>query len=120
MCAVLSMTSAINRFTELEVLAQRDKSPAVPEQSESYLQHPLAHPSELVQQLARRSIVERRIDNRVLSISERHWSGERIGEQVRLVGKVFAVFPHHPMQVRRRHDEDRGRLSTQGAGELQG
>ena len=62
------MTSAINRFTELEVLAQRNKSPAVTEQSESDLQHPLAHPSELLQQLARRSIVERRIDNRVLSI----------------------------------------------------
>jgi hypothetical protein len=44
-----SMTSAINGFTELEILAQRNKPPAVREQSESDLQHPLAHPPELLQ-----------------------------------------------------------------------
>jgi hypothetical protein len=44
-----SMTSAIDRLTQLEILAQRDKPPAVPEQSESDLQHPLAHPTELLQ-----------------------------------------------------------------------
>ena len=43
-----SMTTAINGFTELEILSQWDKPPAaVPEQSESDLQHPLAHPPEL-------------------------------------------------------------------------
>jgi hypothetical protein len=39
-----SVTSAINGFTELEILAQRDKRSAIAEQSESDLQHPLAHP----------------------------------------------------------------------------
>jgi len=115
-----SMTSAINCFTDLEILSQGNKPPAVPEQRESDLQHPLAHPSEFLQELTGRSIVERRIENSVLSMFQRHRSGERIGEQVRLVRKVFAVLPHHAVQVRRRHHEDCRCLSTQAAGELQG
>ncbi len=65
------MTSAINRFTELEIVAQWDKWPAVPDQSQSDLQHPLAHPFVVVQELAGRSIIERRIGNRVLALSVR-------------------------------------------------
>jgi hypothetical protein len=114
------MTSAINCFTDLEILSQGNKPPAVLEQRESDLQHALAYPSELLQELTGRSIVERRIENSVLSIFQRHRSGERIGEQVRLVRKILAVFRHDAVQVRRRHHEDCGCLSTQAAGELQG
>src|SRR5580765_4511684 len=92
----------------------------IPEQSESDLQDPLAHPPELLHYLTGRSIVERRIENLVLSIAEGDWPGERIGEQVRLVRKVFAVIPYHAVQVRRTHHEDCDCLITQVAGELQG
>ena len=56
--AFRSMTSAINGFAERDILDQRDKPPAVSEQSKSDLQHPLAHPSELLQEFPGRSIVE--------------------------------------------------------------
>src|SRR5712691_12371081 len=114
------MTSGINGFAKFKILAQWNKPPAVPEQSEADLQHPLAHPPELLHKLTGRSIVERRIENLVLSIAERHWPGERIGEQVPLVCKVFAVIPYHAVQVRRTHHEDCDCLITQVAGELQG
>ena len=45
---VASMTCRINSFAELKVLAQRNKRPAVLEQGESDLEHPLAHPPELI------------------------------------------------------------------------
>ncbi len=51
--------------------------------------------------------------------TERHRSGERIGEQVRLVGKVFAILPDDPVRVRRPHHEDRTGFRTQVARELQ-
>ena len=114
------MTSAINCFTELEILAQGNKPPAVPDERESDLQHPLAHPCELLQKFTGGSIVERRIENSVLPIFKRHRPGERIGEQVRLVRKVFAVLPHHAVQVRRRHHEDGRCRSTHAAGERRG
>jgi hypothetical protein len=45
---------------------------------------------------------------------------QSIGEEVRFVGKVFTVFVHHAVQVRRPHCEDPVCLSAQLAGELQG
>ena len=114
------MTPAIHCFADLEILSQGNKPSAVPEQREPDLQYPLTHPSELLQEHADRAIVERRIGNSVLAIVQRHRSGERIGEQVRLVRKVFAEFPHHAVQIRRRHHEDGRCLSTQAAGEFQG
>jgi hypothetical protein len=53
-----SMTSAINGFAELEILAQWDKPVAILDESESDLEHTLAHPRELLPQLTDRSIVE--------------------------------------------------------------
>ena len=114
------MTFAIDGFAEIEILAQRDKSFAVPKQREPDLHtRSRIHPNSF-----RRSLVGR-VSNEgsatlYAPLAKDTGLAERIGKQVCLVRKVFAIFPHNAVQVRRRHHEDRGRFSTQGARELLG
>src|SRR5262249_8788263 len=96
-----SIAIGIDGLAQLPVFADRDQPWAVSDERQTDLKDPLAHPRYLVQQLARRAIVERWIPHRVFPVFERCGPRERIGEQIRPGCKVFPVFRHQTVQVRR-------------------